>query len=230
MKEDLETGHQPLIDPYPYEIRKGFVTKVYTILGLQLLVSSILCGFTVYNLQLQAVARNENVMAFAMVSTFASVCAINCFSQKYPWNLLLLAVFTIGESLLLSRLCLLYSLTGHLNIVFVAIAITSGIFILLTSIVVFTKRDFSFMENMLTVGIFSLFGFTIVGAFFPSTLLTLVISWFGVLLFSGYILYDTSLVLYRLGPDDAIHASLVLYLDIVNVFVFVLNILRGSGD
>lgn len=230
MKTDVESGHEPLIDSYPQEIRTGFVKKVYSILGIQLLISATMCGFTLTKPEIQSVVNNENIMAIAMVSTLASVCAISCVAQRYPWNLLLLGLFTLGESLILSRLCLVYSLSGHLNLIFYSISITSGIFLILSGIVFFSKKDFTFLENMLTVGIFSLLGFTILGFISPSTLLNLVISWFGVLLFSGYILHDTSMILTKLGPDDAIQASLVLYLDIVNIFVLLLNILRGSGD
>lgn len=50
----------------------------------------------------------------------------------------------------------------------------------------------------------------------------LVYSGFGVLLFSGYILYDTSMIMKRLSPDEWVMAVVSLYLDAINVFLFVL--------
>ena len=52
----------------------------------------------------------------------------------------------------------------------------------------------------------------------------------GALLFSGYILYDTSVILHKLGPDDYIVAAINLYLDIVNLFLYLLQILRGCQE
>ena len=60
----------------------------------------------------------------------------------------------------------------------------------------------------------------------------LVYSLIGAILFAGYILYDTSEILHRLGPDDYIEATISLYLDIINLFFYLLEILRllSGGD
>jgi len=53
------------------------------------------------------------------------------------------------------------------------------------------------------------------------------------LIFVGYILYDTSLILHHMGPDDYIIATVTLYLDIINLFLYLLEILRmlqGGGS
>merc|ERR1712166_1706923 len=60
-----------------------------------------------------------------------------------------------------------------------------------------------------------------------------VFSLMGALLFSGYILYDTSVIMLHMGPDDYIMASVSLYLDIINLFLYLLEILRfmqGGSD
>merc|ERR1711935_1329274 len=53
-----------------------------------------------------------------------------------------------------------------------------------------------------------------------------IFSLMGALLFSGYILYDTSVIMHHMGPDDYIMASVSLYLDIINLFLYLLQILR----
>ena len=52
------------------------------------------------------------------------------------------------------------------------------------------------------------------------------------LLFCGFILYDTSNLLHLYGPDDYVEASIALYLDIINLFLYLLEILRmlQGGD
>ena len=49
----------------------------------------------------------------------------------------------------------------------------------------------------------------------------LIYSCFGAVLFSGYIVYDTYVIMQRLGPDEWVHASISLYLDIINLFLYI---------
>ena len=49
----------------------------------------------------------------------------------------------------------------------------------------------------------------------------------GVVIFSGYIIFDTYLIFNRYSPEDYILASLSLYLDIVNLFIRILQILAA---
>ena len=62
----------------------------------------------------------------------------------------------------------------------------------------------------------------------------MVFSLAGALLFVGYILYDTSLIIHHLGPDDYVVAAVTLYLDIINLFHYLLELLRmlqgGASD
>jgi len=236
MKTDVESQSiysinesQPMIT-YPPEIKRGFIKKVYSILALQLFLTTSMCVAAVSVKDTQPFFLNTNVFAISLVVTISSVCAIGCFASKYPWNILLLCTFTITESIIISRLCLIYFMNGGGPIIVKSAGITFSIFLVLTSIAFLSKKDFSFMENMLSIGLFSFMGFIILQMFIASSFLNVMISWAGVMLFSGYILYDTSQILHRLGPDDAIHASLMLYLDIINIFVMLLDLFRGNSD
>ena len=46
----------------------------------------------------------------------------------------------------------------------------------------------------------------------------------GAMIFVGYILYDTSLIMHHLGPDDYIVGAVTLYLDIINLFFYLLRL------
>ena len=54
----------------------------------------------------------------------------------------------------------------------------------------------------------------------------MIFSLVGALLFVGYILYDTSVIVHHLGPDDYVVAAVTLYLDIINLFLYMLELLR----
>lgn len=50
----------------------------------------------------------------------------------------------------------------------------------------------------------------------------------GAIIFSGYIIYDTNNLIKRFSYDDYIWAAVSLYLDIINLFLALLNILRAT--
>lgn len=60
----------------------------------------------------------------------------------------------------------------------------------------------------------------------------MIFSLIGALIFIGYILYDTSNLIHVHGPDDYIVATVMLYLDIVNLFLYLLQLLQSlqGGD
>ena len=53
---------------------------------------------------------------------------------------------------------------------------------------------------------------------------------FGALLFSGYIIYDTYNIMNRMGPDDWVMACVELYLDVINLFLSILEIFSSSSN
>lgn len=73
------------------------------------------------------------------------------------------------------------------------------------------------------------FGFALI--FWKNGVAQLVYACAGALLFSIYIIYDTQLILgkgeYKFSMDDAYLAAINLYLDIINLFLFILQIIGG---
>lgn len=94
----------------------------------------------------------------------------------------------------------------------------------LTGYVVVSKRDFSFLGSALTMGLFVVLGAAILNLFFQSNVLGLAIASVGVILFGGYVLFDTWRIL-RSQDRDAVGGALTLYLDFLNLFIFLLRIL-----
>jgi len=98
-----------------------------------------------------------------------------------------------------------------------------------------TKRDLSGMGTFFLMGVVGLIVAMLINAFFPSGPLTLAISAIGVLLFAGLTAYDTqkikSMYFYVGGTDfakkSAVMGALKLYLDFINMFLF---LLRFMGD
>ncbi len=68
----------------------------------------------------------------------------------------------------------------------------------------------------------------------PSYVMNLLYASLGALVFSLYLVFDTQLMLggshkYSISPEEYIFAALNLYLDIVNIFIYILAIVGGSN-
>lgn len=110
-----------------------------------------------------------------------------------------------------------------------AFLLTGAAFTGLSGYVLVSKKDFSFLGAALSMGIWVILGAMLLAIFVQSAALHLAIASVGVLLFCGYILYDTSRIL-REQDDDAVGAALRLFLDVVNLFVFLVRILSSQRN
>ncbi|CAM3463823.1 Bax inhibitor-1 family protein [Marinicrinis lubricantis] len=126
-----------------------------------------------------------------------------------------------------------YATSAGAGIVTAAFVITVAIYAILTLYAYYSKRDFSFLGGFLMIGVLALIGFSIVGIFMPSLhtgAMGLTIAFAGVMIFSGFILYDISQ--YKHGvPDQMIPlAVLSLYLNFINLFLYLLQLLGILND
>lgn len=55
-----------------------------------------------------------------------------------------------------------------------------------------------------------------------------VVSIGGAVLFCGFILFDTHLIMHKLSPEEYVMASVNLYLDFINLFIYILRILQAA--
>jgi len=88
-----------------------------------------------------------------------------------------------------------------------------------------SKREFSFMGSTLFAGLIALVLITVVGLFFKSEVYHLALSWLGIMIFSGYVLHDVSII--KTGAfteDDVPTLAMSLFLDFINIFIYVLRI------
>ncbi|KAG8286922.1 hypothetical protein J6590_049011 [Homalodisca vitripennis] len=119
--------------------------------------------------------------------------------------------------------------------VFYAALITFVVTVALTIFAFQTKIDFTAIGGILFVAVVILMVFGIICLFFPGKTMILVYSSLGALLFSVYIVYDTQMMMggdhkYSISPEEYVFASLNLYMDIVNLFLYILTILGASRD
>jgi uncharacterized protein len=120
-----------------------------------------------------------------------------------------------------------YANIGGNSLILTAFTVTTAGFAALSFYAYFSKRDFSFLGGMLTIGLITLIGFGIISLFTGGLGggLGLGIAVLGVLVFSGYILYDISNYKQGLSEELIPLAVMSLYLDFINLFLFVLRLL-----
>jgi FtsH-binding integral membrane protein len=142
-------------------------------------------------------------------------------------NLAFLTVFTALEAYSISVITSMF----ESRIVLQALIFTFGIFIALTLFACQTKYDFTSWMPYLFGALWVLILFGFMAAFFPkSSGIELGYGIVAALIFSGYILVDTQLVIRHYHVEEEIAAAISLYLDILNLFLAILRILNSQNN
>jgi len=214
-------------------VRMAFVRKVYAILMLQL---AITVGFMAIFMYVPEVSKfqQENQWMFwvAFVMTFVLVIVLGCcqdFRRRWPLNIILLLLFTFCEGFLLGTISTLYRTED----VMIAAGVCAIVCLGLTIFAFQTKWDFTACGGIMFVALLILMIFGILCIFIRDRILSLVYSSLGALVFSVYIVIDTQMMLggshkYSISPEEYIFAALNLYLDVINLFLYILAIVGGS--
>lgn len=91
------------------------------------------------------------------------------------------------------------------------------------------------MGSILFVAMVVFLIFGIIAIIWHGKIMTLVYASIGALLFSIYLVYDTQLMIggnhkYSISPEEYIFAALNLYIDVINIFLYILTIIGASRD
>ena len=214
----------------PEYVRAGFLRRVYGLVSCQLVVNGTIATWLMLDETARSWLQPEVVTVCAFVA-LALVCVQPCSARSHPWNVLLLAAFTLAESVVVGGVCAAYASHGLSMLVAAAFATTTALFVMLTLFVLLRRRDLHFLGAWLCGALLTLGGLVLVDWISgPFELNQLLIAGGGMLTFSGFVLYDTSMMLHRLGPDDAVDAALQLYLDVINLFFCALEFFRPSSS
>jgi len=205
--------------------RLSFIRKVYGLFFAATLfaIGGVLLGFS--NVPLMAFAvEHPIIMLIAMIGGVMGATAVR---HKPGINLAALFGFTTLTGVIISPLLYIISFKNPASILEAGI-LTVGIFGGLTAYVFISKRDFSFMRGLLVTGLIiviltGLLNILIIGSsalYFAGAVATL-------LLFSGFVLYDTSNIIRRYPTNEYVAGALALYLDAFNIFLALLRILNS---
>lgn len=145
---------------------------------------------------------------------------------------MLLWVYAVLMGMSLSSLGLLYTGTSLVKTFFVCAATFCGMSLYGYT----TKKDLTSMGSFLYMGLMGLIIASLVNLFMQSPAIEFALSFIGVIIFTGLIAYDTQKLkdLYFSGADGSgktgIVAALTLYLDFINLFIYLLRFMGQRRD
>lgn len=220
----------------PVDVRLGFLRKVYILLTINFAITiGISCIFAFIDPVREYILRNSWTVWASIGVVLVSFIVISCFRPPFPFDVIAMYFFVLALSAMVGAIVARYYDAGAGIIVLKAFISTAAIFLTITAYIAVTKKDFNFLYGFLSAGLIALliialltFAFSWVGR--VSRLWSFLISVFGALLMTGYILFDTSRIINHMGPDDWLPAVVSIYLDVTNLFLFLLSIFSFVSD
>ncbi|GHV35564.1 membrane protein [Synergistales bacterium] len=220
---------------FDVEATNAFFRKVYNWMAAGLILTAITAHVVASSATIVNALYNSSGLLMALVIVevglvFFLSMAINRISAATA-SMLFIA-YSLLNGVTLSSVLLVF--TGES--VFTAFLATAGMFGAMSVYGLYIKRDLTSMGGFLMMGLWGLIIATVVNMFLGSGMLELAISGVGVLLFMGLTAYDTQYLrelggnMDLSGADETprklvIIGALKLYLDFINLFIFLLRFL-----
>jgi FtsH-binding integral membrane protein len=222
------TTHLPMVSDASVETRLNFIRKTYVLFLMGILTAvaaGVVClSVPAVNGAVFGLLRSSPIILFLLIIG-ASIGA-QAVSRIEGLNYVALFGFTGLMGLLFAPIVALYAPT----VVGQAAFLTVAIFGALTAYAFISRKDFSYLGGMLFIGVISLVLGGLANAFFfKSGIASYMMAWVTVLIFSGYVLYDTSQIIHRYDERGYCSAALSLFLDFLNIFMALLRILSGGN-
>ncbi len=196
----------------------------------QLFASSLLAATAGAYIGLDMVSTISSWYWGLVILEFALLFGLYAVKDKPGINLAVLFGFTFVSGLTITPLLSsVFNMPSGASIVAQAFLMTSVAFGGISMFALTTKRDFSGVGKMLIIALIILVVGSISNIFIGSPILQLGISMVGALLFSAFILYDTQQIV-KGGFSTPIEAAISLYLDFLNLFISLLQILAAFNS
>lgn len=228
----LEAGRKPAAEEalFRKEIRHGFIRKVYGIIAAQLVLTTLVTSLLLFVPGGVTWAKHSSgpVVILSTVVMLVSSLVLMCTSARvrYPYNYLLLLLFTASEAMLVGTVCAFYTVPSVVFALGATVLITVGLSLFACQ----TKYDFTSCMGVMYILALNLLLFGLL-ALFLGNWAQVLYSTLALVLFSFYLVIDTQLIIgrgqLRLEEDDYIVAAVMIYLDIINIF---LTLLRLFGE
>jgi FtsH-binding integral membrane protein len=215
----------------------SFMNQVYAWMCVGLAVTAAVAWMVANNARAVATIFQPGTYFILILAELGLVMAISYAVNKISTAVatLLFLLYAALNGLTLSVILLVYAPQS----VAISFITTAAMFGAMSLVGYFTKKDLTSLGGFLIMALIGLIIASLVNMFVASSALTWLISYAGVFIFLGLTAYDTQKIKeigYLTQGDDrmagrmAIRGSLVLYLDFINLLLFVLRILGNRRN
>ncbi|SFC09629.1 hypothetical protein SAMN04487907_102225 [Zunongwangia mangrovi] len=210
----------------------AYINKVFNWMSLALLITGVTAFFAAGSYEfMNLIFSNKLVFYGLIIGEVLLVGYIGANIQKLSTTTAtaLFILYSVLNGITLSFILLVFTSASIATTFFV----TAGTFGAMSAYGYFTKRDLTSIGNLCFMALIGIIIASIVNIFFFSEILYWVITYAGVLIFVGLTAYDTQKIkrMYRAGMEDsdighnlALMGAITLYLDFINMFLFLLRI------
>lgn len=205
--------------------KKTYLHVAYGVLAFVLIEYFMLSSDAIVKL---ALSLTQGKMWFIMLggfmfaTTYAEKMAIKSHDRNKQY--LGYLIYIVAEAFIfIPMLYIATNIDGGAQILKQASVLTLSLFTGLSAVVIFTKKDFSFMKRFLTIGFFIALGLIVAGLLFGFNLGL----WFSVgmiILAAGSILYQTSNLVHQYSTDQYVAAAIGLFASLMLLFWYILSI------
>lgn len=186
-------------------------------------------SYTLVNMMIQ----NSMMFWGVLIAEVALVWYLSAriYKMSFTTATILFIVYSILNGVTLSILLLVYTANSIATTFFV----TAGTFGTMAIFGYITKKDLTRIGSLCIMGVIGIIIASLVNLFLQNSMMDMVISYIGVLLFVGLTAYDSQKIKRLLSGDDievnevtqkiALMGAMTLYLDFINLFIYLLRIL-----
>lgn len=224
----LEGQERSRVSAFP-----ALMSKVYIWMTLALAITGLTAYYVAGNTSLvYSIAQSKGLFWGLFIAELALVWILSAriMHLSFPVAGLMFGTYAVLNGVVLSFLLLVYTAES----IATTFLVTAGTFGAMSLVGLFTKRDLSVMGRFLFMALIGLIIATFVNIFVASTALSWALTYIGVLLFCGLTAYDTQKMKEILRQSEAaggehimkiaLLCSLSLYLDFINLFLYLLRI------
>nr|CAD2190563.1 unnamed protein product [Meloidogyne enterolobii] len=218
-------------------IRAAFIRKVFILVAVMLSVVAMMGAFPFFHEPTMQFVRGNFVLYLLAYVTFLIVyfALVCCESvrRSFPTNIICLAILTVSIGFLNMEITAYHDFSS-VFLCFMITAVACGGVSLFATV---TDRDLTSCMGIMCMATFCLamFGFIIalIGIFsWQISTLYVVYATIGAFLFLIWLAIDIQMIMggkkYELSPEEYIFAVLALFMDIVQIFWFILMIFGGN--
>ncbi|XP_061835034.1 protein lifeguard 1 [Nerophis lumbriciformis] len=229
-KPDSTPEAVPLYESSAFQdkaVRRAFVRKVFSILTLQLVFTfTVVSVFTFSDVVKKAVQYNfyayiSSFCIFAVVAIALSCC--QSLSRRHPWNIVSLVIVTISLSYVVGTMASYHDTRA----VIITMASTLAISFTIIAFSAQTRYDLSICHGLLLVLAVDLLMFGVFSTFYYSYIAEVCYGSLGALVYALFLMFDCQLMMglmgHRLDPEEYVTAALMIYLDIMLIFIYLLG-------